>query len=1422
MKTLYNFFNQCARRTHFLHKTTLLLLTALTLSGNVFAAWEGSGEGELQNGTWYVLYNKSGEIGTVGQKEYSLSGPGAQLTFKGTHTYLGAGNLKVTDGKTTLFNQNPGKQKWTSVTTESYGPYNVDVDATTIKFYTEAGATLYKTFSNVNVTMAQYLEAPNKTSMTCPAAELDMSPTFDTLYVSWCNVPAMTCSLTNNTAGYFKLEKVENNSEAGKYNTAMIIVSCKHETLGNHSAKLKITDSYNSYSKTITISSSTTLVTPTLQWSSDDDIYNAGDILTATNPVGLSVSLSVADADKSYVSCSDNTAFMLASKSGTVTITAHVTGDNTTYMTKDFTKVITITNLTKQTINWTRDLAHLKTTDANKTITLDATASSNLFVSYELQGDKTGLTLKENTQTHVWTLTYSAQACKNTTIIAKQNGNSEYAPAKSVSLPVKVIDPTQVCGNDETLINSTITFRSEEETYNIDVPESMHINIKRTISKYVTYSGYFKIEVYEGRNGSGKKLKTIAYTSDDINPSLSADIDLHDCLKAQSVKLITNVLYGYDVTSLTYTKQQFCNVSVSSLAFSTVPGTSTTANTFIVEYSNQPIYLSCNNSNYTISPTDFGDCGEHGNQSVSVTYTAGESAGVDNGVITIKDNTNKVLQTVNLSATVEKKKQTISSHNVQATYNTTDATDLTAETSAELEEGFTFLASNTQVAKIEGAHMTFLKSGKTDIYIKNEGSLIYAPAYDTIKNVEVKAVTPTITAPVAENLACYGTFSNSQLKNGKAVVTLRGQSNTEVNGDFTWREKTGTTISDKAGDYSYEVIFTPQDLGMYNADTFAIDVTVNLAESSLEIANATTIVSLPEDGAELDLMSLITRSNEADLNYTVTSDNAAYATINGNKFSAGEVGNYAIHATMAATDYYEGNEANFTIKVNEGITFGGDNDGQWTEENSPAATDRVIVNANVDVVGTVAVGSLTINPDNTLTIKNGGALTVGDKNSLSRGNYGNIIIEAGGKLVLNGGEVHLNDFTLQSTFDSENPMSGQVVNQHKIIMHGDAFFILDLDPSGTATYGWYDFAVPFPVDALHGITRWENNEWMTLTNEYHYAVMAYHEDLRARTKNGWKKITGILQPGQGYTITPGNEVNRYRFEMVAGNLLAAHGDYNLSASAEGDDTDRGWNSLGNGTMEYIALDNAPAGLVQMFDHQHNVYKTVIADESAFVVGAAYFVQVAESSVLNISSAGENATLRRAPQREQSNSDDTRIVLNLNANGKNLDMMVITCDDEATYNYTIGKDVQKMGKTTGASIARLWTSAKDANLCAYNAPYLNNQAIIPLNIYAPAAGEYTLALTNIPNEDVYLRRNGAIIWNMEMGDYSADFEAGTDDSYDLLVIRHAPNTATQIDAIDGENEKNGTIFVEKMIVDEQLYILRDGTLYDAQGRVVNKR
>ncbi|MBR0309888.1 MAG: G8 domain-containing protein, partial [Paludibacteraceae bacterium] len=529
-------------------------------------------------------------------------------------------------------------------------------------------------------------------------------------------------------------------------------------------------------------------------------------------------------------------------------------------------------------------------------------------------------------------------------------------------------------------------------------------------------------------------------------------------------------------------------------------------------------------------------------------------------------------------------------------------------------------------------------------------------------------------------------------------------------------------------------------------------------------------------------------------------------------------------AIIAQTDYYERSTADLTLTVIDGIVFDGSNGSSWSDNSwggaQPTANDRVIIDADVTITADdqVEVESLTINENKTVTVKDGGVLTVGAGNSLTRTTYGNIIVEAGGQLILGAGDVEVNDFTLYSTFVGGNPKSGQVSNAGQLNAHGEAYFIIDLDKDGVATYGWYNITVPFPVDALRGITRYDNGTWQPMVNEKDYAIMDYHEDLRAQGKYGWKKYRNILQPNTGYLITVDDELgmNRCRFQMAKGSTFNTNTTHNLTAS-EGDAQNKGWNCIGNGTMTYVSYASTPR-YAQMLNHTDNTYEMIRTENNSFVVGAAYFVQAEANSTLTMVDAGNQTTnLLRAPQRTDDENEDCQIDLLLRNADKVCDKLFVTCSEDASATYTIGRDVLKMGATTDAKVARMWTNAKQAVLGAVDMPFNGETAIVPLNMYAPQDGTYTLTIDNQPDEDVYLTRNGIIVWNLSTSDYTFDLNAGTDTTYALQVVRRINNIATGVDAT--ENNNRGTDFVEKMIIDGQLFILRDGILYDAQGKIV---
>ena len=919
-------------------RTLLLLLAFCSWSTTALAAWSGSGQGTQQSGTWYSLYetttysrswkNGGGELHT-----YSISAPHTGKVYFNAKT-----SLATTSNAKNIVVEQYYDNEWKSAGTVSVktsyasSSYSVNINAAATQVRFSVGGAYDRSLKDVYVYMAQYLENPSPATtsdsrLDCGTADINTAATSNSVTVAWCNVPAMTYKIENDANNLFSVS-VSNNSEAGKYNTATFTVSYKHTKAGTHTATLKITDTYGSYSKTVYLTGITNKLTPGITWSTNDDIFNVEDELSATNANGLGVTLS-STGNESYVACSGNSAVMLAATSGSITINAHVTG-NDIYADKDFTKTISITSLEKQHITWTQDFSRLKTTDASKSITLNATSDSGLPVSYELNGDKTGLTLSKSG--NVWTLTYSAVECKNTTIVAKQGGDgATYAPASSVSLPVKVIDPTKVCDVNNVLITSAapLEMSNTSQTKNIDIPSTMQIIVKRSnTSWYATYLYGFDVEFYTGRNGTGDKIgNTYSYSASDINTSKTINFTGLS-REAKSVKLISNALYGYTVTSVTYTQQKYCEISRSSLSFETYPNTATTAQTFSVNYANYPISLECSNNKFTISPLSFGDCGEHDTQLVSVSYTAGADEGEDSGVIYIKDNTGVTLQTCSLSVEIRKLAQSITSTTIGVAYNTTDRIELSPEANSGLTD-FDYSAKPDGVASFDGNVMTFSQSGTIAITVTQPGTNVYAPTSTTVNNVVVSKVTPTIfTNPNVATIKYKDNLINgegSQLSGGRAEVTLRGDEHTKVDGTFTWT--TPAQITDAPGAHNYSVTFTPDNTGMYNIKTFDMSVTISRADGAIEMNNGNVKVKVADvndnlDECKIDLDGLV-KSKIEDGNRAgavsfevISNENKSFASIDANNvFSATKVGTYTIRATQAQSTYYEAASDEFKVTV---------------------------------------------------------------------------------------------------------------------------------------------------------------------------------------------------------------------------------------------------------------------------------------------------------------------------------------------------------------------------------------------------------------------------------------------------------------------------------------------------------------------------
>ena len=482
-------------------------------------------------------------------------------------------------------------------------------------------------------------------------------------------------------------------------------------------------------------------------------------------------------------------------------------------------------------------------------------------------------------------------------------------------------------------------------------------------------------------------------------------------------------------------------------------------------------------------------------------------------------------------------------------------------------------------------------------------------------------------------------------------------------------------------------------------------------------------------------------------------------------------------------------------------------------------SDLGYVDGDVIVLGTNV--TLTVDQDiapTTMIVPAGDTVKVNDNKTVDANT---IIVERGGMLdIQTNGTVNTDEtFVIYSTLGKGTGTTGsgnakgsssQIKNANKLNVAGDVFIEIELTPDAAASEGWYAFSVPFPVDALNGVYFGDTK----LTNEVGYAIMSYHGDIRAQGQYAWKKYRDIMQPGVLYIITVGDtDYKKLRFKKVAGAELAASNSvpvkkYPLDGGSTGDN---GWNGLGNPNLQ---ISYYGSGYMHFLDHGDNAFKQRTGSNINLVVGSAFFIQYsgADGSIVINKGVQKADGGYLAPARNKQVIESTIHEVKIFKGDKEEDNVFLTTNEDATNGYETGKDVAKLSMGA-AKCAQMMIPAYGTNLCAADFPLVNGQAEYPLTITAPAAGSYRIeAAEAYSDATIYLKKDGAIIWNLTTSGYEIDLTQGTTEGYGLLLKAKAPNTATGIDDINAEAG------VQKVVIDDKVFILRNGRMYDVTGKM----
>jgi len=716
---------------------------------------------------------------------------------------------------------------------------------------------------------------------------------------------------------------------------------------------------------------------------------------------------------------------------------------------------------------------------------------------------------------------------------------------------------------------------------------------------------------------------------------------------------------------------------------------------------------------------------------------------------------------------------------------------------------FSWVDGSTTVMNVAG---TFTKT-----VIFTPSNTNYYATVSCAVEVTVVKFAPKITHTLSASDITYGQPLSASTLSGTCTATDTVTiPNETVEGTYAWRDATEIV---NAGTPTKAVVrFTPAESAWYNTVDFEVSLNVAQASPVLNVtaSDIMTVQTLSE--------SVLTNNGTAGVCAWDESLDAETST-----YSAGDHEGLAYVFTSSDPNYTDGS-GTVTLHVISGYVITGDdwaNSENWTGGTVPATDDaNVLVTDSVTIGGDVTIGSLTIEEGATVVVT--GSLTITGGESVDRDNHGSIHVENGGTVTIEGdAPITVENFTIEASLgggDAE-AASGQVSGEANLQVSGDVFFKMSFDPSGSISYGWYDFVVPFEVDVLNGIYDEEGNK---LTNNVDYAIMTFSESKRAVNGKSWSWFTGTLQPGRLYSITldEGKDWNTFLFKKKANATIGGSKTYGAVCTSAGESEDRGWNGMGNGTLQHCQLNSLPAETkIQVYDHVYDRYVQREAAEYTYAIGTAFFVQVASAQNIDLTSVNENRGFLAPARTAARVVNEFRLGLTAEGATRAADQIWVSASEEATGEYVIGHDLTKMGTPTDSKVAQMWTIRDNMLLSDNEMPLTGEAAECVLGLYSPKKQHYTLEVEKEPGDaDLYLTYNDNVIWDLTAAPYELDLNAGTTNGYGLRIEpRKAPQVTTGVDNTDDEQPSAAS---RKVIIDNKMYIITpEGVMYDATGKKV---
>jgi hypothetical protein len=305
-----------------------------------------------------------------------------------------------------------------------------------------------------------------------------------------------------------------------------------------------------------------------------------------------------------------------------------------------------------------------------------------------------------------------------------------------------------------------------------------------------------------------------------------------------------------------------------------------------------------------------------------------------------------------------------------------------------------------------------------------------------------------------------------------------------------------------------------------------------------------------------------------------------------------------------------------------------------------------------------------------------------------------------------------------------------------------------------------------------------------------------------------------LSTDYGYTSGGGRKVSLYFPSANRVNTADIHHKGNLTVNLE--ESTKGdkvawnhWNWHLLGVPSFANTTQTDIPFYYQYDHAYDGYGPAACNSTSFFSPMhAYMVQYAGdvnwTGVVNITPKSIAA--------EQVKEQPIMLGLELQQDHQSLDKTFVQLrDDKGTKGFDLNLDLTKI-INKGANIY----SVVNGDQMAGNA-VPKEESIIPLGVIITKAGEYTFAMpegTSGTQVELIDYETG-ISTPLAALDYTVNMPAGSFDNRFALSIK-PDKVTTGVDNLGDEATGDKT---NKLLIDGALYLVKDGVMYDVQGKLV---